>query len=65
MYMLEEKSDRPGVLNLRDVPQEVIARLKAAASLKHKTLKEYVVELFQAHLRQLERDGVLPRQKER
>ena len=41
----------------------MLARLKAAAALSHKTLGEYLKDLFAEHLQELERKGLLPKGK--
>lgn len=55
----EEKT----VLNLRDMPRDLVASLKAAAAFAHKPLKYYVVEILEKHIGELERKGVLPKPK--
>ncbi len=50
-----------GVLNLRDVPRELVACLKAAAAFAHKPLKEYVVTVLEDHVNELGKKGTLPR----
>jgi predicted HicB family RNase H-like nuclease len=52
-----------GVLNLRDVPRELVASLKAAAAFARKPLKQYVVEVLEGHVEELERKGQLPKPK--
>lgn len=50
-----------GVLFVRGMPRELLAKIKAAAALNHQTLAEYVRELFTAHVAELERKGGLPK----
>ena len=52
-----------GVLNLRDVPRELVASLKAAAAFAHKPLKQYVVAVLEQHVSELEKKGLLPKPK--
>jgi hypothetical protein len=56
----EEKDDTT-VLFIRGMPREMVARLKAAAALNQQTLGDYLRGLFQAHLQELERKGLLPK----
>ncbi len=51
------------VLNLRDMPRDLVGSLKAAAGLSHKPLKHYVTEVLRKHVADLVRKGVLPKGK--
>lgn len=52
-------------LNFREMPLDLVSRLKAAAALARPpvTMKQYVIDLFQEHLDNLERKGLLPKSK--
>ncbi len=43
---------------LRSLPQEVADKLKVAASLHRKPMKNYIREVLEAHVQELERKGV-------
>jgi plasmid stability protein len=43
---------------LRDLPQEVADKLKVAASLHRIPMKDYIRQLLEEHLAQLERKGI-------
>ena len=43
---------------LRGLPVEVADKLKVAASLHRQSMREYMVDVLQAHLKELERKGV-------
>lgn len=49
------------VLNLRDMPKDLIAKLKAVAALEGSSLKDYVTEILRHHVNDLEKKGLLPR----
>ena len=51
------------VLNLRGMPKDLIAKLKAAAALEHASLKNYITALLQHHVTDLEKKGLLPKGK--
>jgi len=51
------------VLNLRDMPKDLIAKVKAAAALEHASLKEYVTNILDHHVTELEKKGLLPKGK--
>ncbi len=53
---------------LRDVPREVMDKMRAAAAIHKKPAKTYIRELFEAHIKNLERKGItlsVPRSAER
>jgi len=58
----EEKKEG-GMVYVRDVPPDVQRKLKAAAALQGKTLQQYLLELYQAHVADLERKGIVPKGK--
>jgi hypothetical protein len=43
---------------LRGLPIEVTDKLKVAASLHRKAMREYMIEVLEAHLKELERKGI-------
>ncbi len=43
---------------LRSLPKEVADKLKVAASLHRTPMKNYIREVLEAHVRELERKGV-------
>lgn len=43
---------------LRGLPLPVADKLKVAASLHRKTMREYMLDVLDAHLKELERKGV-------
>ena len=49
------------ILYLRGTPRDVARRLKAAAALEGKSLTEYVQELLENHVDELEKKGTLPK----
>lgn len=58
------KSDEnTGVLFVRQFPKGLLTKLKAAAVLSGKTLSQYMEELCEAHVEELEKKGLLPKGK--
>jgi len=51
------------VLNLREMPKDLIAKVKAAAALEQAPLKEYVTRILNHHVAELEKKGLLPKGK--
>jgi hypothetical protein len=45
------------------MPRDLLAKLKAAAALQQKTLGEYIQEMCEGHVQELERKGILPKGK--
>jgi predicted HicB family RNase H-like nuclease len=61
--MKANKHEDVTVLNLRDMPKELVGRVKAAAALEGASLKSYVTALLQHHVNELEKKGLLPKGK--
>jgi hypothetical protein len=57
------QKDDTTVLNLRDMPKDLIGKLKAAAALEGTSLKNYVTVLLAHHVTELEKKGLLPKGK--
>jgi plasmid stability protein len=55
---------KPKVLYLRNVPDDLVHKLKAAAALSGgRSIQKYVVQLLVDHVADLERKGHLPKGK--
>ena len=52
-----------GAWNFKDIPRALMRRVKMAAAHEGKSVKEFLVNLAQARLEELERKGVLPKVK--
>jgi hypothetical protein len=63
MAKLSKSDDEAAVLFVRGMPRELLAKLKAAAALQQKTLGDYIKEMSEGHVQELERKGILPRGK--
>jgi len=55
--------DDAAVLFVRGISRDLLAKLKAAAALHQKTLGEYIQEMCNAHVQELEKKGLLPKGK--
>jgi len=51
------------ILYLRGTPREVARKLKAAAALQGQSLTDYIQQLFEGHVEELEKKGLLPKGK--
>lgn len=61
--MKPDMKEETTVLNLRNMPKNIIAKLKAAAALEQASLTRYVTVLLQHHVADLEKKGLLPKGK--
>ncbi len=59
----KESANDKGTWIVKDVPRELMHRVKVAAAIQKKTVKQLLFDLTEAHLQELERKGILPRQK--
>ena len=59
----KEKVHLRGTWIVKDVPRELMHRMKVAAAVQKKTLKQLLFELSETHLEELERKGILPKSK--
>ena len=59
----EELESETGTWIVKDVPRELMHRVKIAAAIQRKTLKQLLFDVAEAHLEELERKGMLPKGK--
>jgi hypothetical protein len=52
-----------GAWNFRDIPRNLMRKVKMAAAHEGKTVKDFLIELAQSKLEELERKGILPKAK--
>jgi hypothetical protein len=50
-------------LNIRDIPRDMFFRLKMAAAVEQKTVRDLLLELIEAKIQELEKKGLLPKGK--
>ena len=61
--MARSPADDTGAWNFREIPRELMRRVKMAAAHEGKTVKEFLIELAQARIDELVRKGTLPKSK--
>lgn len=62
--MAEPKKDEDvGTWIFRDIPRPLMRRAKAAAAMQGKPVRRLVIELMRVHLAELERKGILTKEK--
>ena len=52
-----------GAWNFREIPRDLMRKVKMAAAHEGKSVKEFLIELAQTKIGELERKGILPRGK--
>jgi hypothetical protein len=52
-----------GTLNLRDVPKDLLYRVKLAAAVERRTVKGFLLALAEERIQELEKKGLLPKGK--
>jgi uncharacterized protein (DUF1778 family) len=55
--------DDTGAWNFREIPRELMRRVKMAAAHEGKTVKDFLIEVAQARIDELVRKGILPKSK--
>lgn len=59
----EDVEPETGTWIVKDVPRDLMHRVKIAAAIQRKTLKQLLFDLAEAHLEELEKKGMLPKGK--
>jgi hypothetical protein len=59
----KEQPEPTGTWIVKDVPRELMHRMKIAAAIQKKTVKQLLFDLAETHLQELERKGILPKVK--
>jgi hypothetical protein len=60
------KKEQPadtGTVNIRDIPREMLVKMKMAAALERRTLKGFLLALAEERIQELEKKGLLPKGK--
>lgn len=52
-----------GSINLREVPKDLLHRLKLAATVERRTIKGFLLALAEERITELEKNGLLPKSK--
>jgi len=61
--MAREIPEGTGAWNFRDIPRDLMRKVKMAAAHEGKSVKDFLIELAEAKIQDLERKGILPRGK--
>lgn len=55
--------EKPGNINIRDIPRDLLVKMKMAAALERQSVKELIVSLVEQKIQDLEKKGLLPKGK--
>jgi hypothetical protein len=61
--MARQTAKDSGAWNFRDIPRDLMRRVKMAAAHEGKSVKEFLVRLAEEMPQELERKGILPKGK--
>lgn len=61
--MVRPEAPEKGNWNLRDIPRDLMRKVKMAAAHEGKSVKDFLLELAQAKVEELEKKGILPKGK--
>ena len=59
----EPKEQDSGAWVIRDIPRETMHRTRIAAAIERKRMKQFLLDLVEAHLQEMEKKGLLPKGK--
>ncbi len=61
--MVRTPPEGNGAWNFREIPRDLMRKVKMAAAHEGKTVKDFLIELAEARIQELERKGILPKGK--
>lgn len=61
--MAREIPEGTGAWNFRDIPRDLMRKVKMASAHEGKSVKDFLIELAEVKIRELERKGILPKGK--
>jgi hypothetical protein len=59
----KSESGQTGTWIVRQIPTDLMLRTRMAALVQRKTVRQLLMDLITTHLQELERKGMLPREK--
>lgn len=59
----ETEEQGTGAWVIRDIPRETMHRTRIAAAIERKRMKQFLLDLVEAHLQEMEKKGLLPKGK--
>lgn len=61
--MRRTETEGTGAWNFREIPRDLMRKVKMAAAHEGKTVKEFLIQLAQARVDELAKKGILPKGK--
>ena len=61
--MARQSPEGAGAWNFREIPRDLMRKVKMAAAHEGKTVKDFLIELAEGKVQELERKGILPKGK--
>lgn len=58
-----EEVAETGTINIRDIPRDLLVRMKMACAVERRTLKGFLLALAEERIQELEKKGLLPKSK--
>lgn len=59
----KKESSDAGSWVFREIPRELMHKVKVAAAVQRKSVKQLLIELSEAHIEEMEKKGLLPKGK--
>jgi hypothetical protein len=59
----KDKPEPAGTWIVKNVPRDLMHRMKVAAAVQKTTVKQLLFDLAEVHLQELEKKGILPKGK--
>ena len=63
MSKLKEPEEPAGSWVFRDIPRDLMIKIKIAAAVQRKSVKQLLIDLSREHIEELEKKGQLPKGK--
>ncbi len=63
MSKSKSQDETAGSWVFRDIPRELMHKVKVAAAVERKSVKQLLIDLSRAHLEEMEKKGLLPKGK--
>jgi hypothetical protein len=59
--MAKNPAEGSGAWNFREIPRDLMRKVKMAAAHEGKTVKDFLIELAETRISELEKRGILPK----
>jgi hypothetical protein len=63
MSKSKPQDEKAGSWVFRDIPRDLMHKMKIAAAVEHKSVKQLLMELSRTHLEEMDKKGLLPKGK--